>query len=329
MEEYSYQKSGVHLKNAEMLAQILSCQFQSANFQNFAGLFESPALPEYYFAATTDGIGTKIIPLIERKMYRTIALDLAAMNLNDLACVGAKPLFFLDYIAANKLNPKEVSKFVSELHYVLKTFNCVLIGGETSELGDFIPKGLFDAAGFAVGLVKKENLIPKKNVKAGDVVIGLKSAGVHSNGFSLVRKLYADKKINEEEFIKTLAPTEIYTNEILEMCNNGLVSGLANITGGGILSNLERAIPDGLMAVLDKTQLPQIEVFQILNKFISTDEMFHTFNMGAGFCIIADSKNVEAVMQIAQLYSPFIFGEIKRAEDCLEGGNVAKAMFKN
>jgi len=192
MEKYSYKNSGVHLENAEILSKMLALGLCSQNFSNFAGIFEHRALPEYYFAGTTDGIGTKIIPLIEKGLYRTIALDLAAMNLNDLICTGAKPLFFLDYLATNVLNPKEVSKFITELNSVLKAYNCALIGGETSELGDFIKKGLFDVAGFAVGLVKKADLISKEKVCEGDIVIALKSSGVHSNGFSLIRKLYND-----------------------------------------------------------------------------------------------------------------------------------------
>lgn len=324
MEEYSYKNSGVHLQSSEMLTKMLSCNLQSANFNNFAGIFEHPALPEYYFAGTTDGIGTKIIPLIERKMYKTIAQDLAAMNLNDLICTGAKPLFFLDYIAANMLNPKEISNFIIELNNILKIYNCTLIGGETSELGDFIKKGVFDAAGFAVGLIHKDKLIKKENVKENDVIIALKSTGAHSNGFSLIRKLHNDRLLNEEEFLKSLAPTAIYVNEILKLCDRGLVSALANITGGGILSNLERTIPEGFQAKLDKNALPEIEIFETIKRVVNEDEMFRTFNMGAGFCIITKEKNVNTVMDIAKAHSPFVFGIIEKAK---EGNNNAKAAF--
>lgn len=324
MRKYSYKKSGVHLKNAQMLTDMLSCNLQSANFNNFAGIFEHPALPEYYFAGTTDGIGTKIIPLIERKLYKTIAIDLAAMNLNDLICTGAKPLFFLDYIAANILNPEEISNFITELNIILKSYNCTLIGGETSELGDFIKKEMFDAAGFAVGLVHKAKLIKKENVEENDIIVGLKSTGVHSNGFSLIRKLYNDGCLTEEDFIKSLAPTAIYVNEILQLCDEGIISSLANITGGGILSNLQRAVPDGLQAKLNKNTLPKIEIFETINKIVDTDEMFRTFNMGAGFCIITKEKYLKKVLEITKIHSPFIFGVIKKAK---EGDNNAKAAF--
>lgn len=313
MERYSYKQSGVHLKNAEILSQMLFSGLGSHNFSNFAGIFEHPALPDYYFSGTTDGIGTKIIPLIERRMYGTIALDLAAMNLNDLICTGAKPLFFLDYLATNVLDPKEISDFLKQLDLTLRIYNCALIGGETSELGDFIKKRLFDVAGFAVGLVKKDDLISKENVCEGDIIIGLKSSGVHSNGFSLVRKLYNDGVLDETEFEKTLAPTKIYVNEVLELCDKKLVSGLANITGGGILSNLARSIPNGLCAYLKRRALPEIDVFKTLSKFVDTDEMFRTFNMGAGFCVITKAQNAEKVLEITKMYSPFIFGVVKKA----------------
>lgn len=315
MEKYTYKNSGVDLKSAEMLSKLLFSGLKSPNFKNFAGIFEHPAFPEYAFAATTDGIGTKIIPLIENGLYKTMAVDLAAMNLNDLACVGARPLFFLDYIAVNVLDAEAIAQFISELNTVLLGHNCVLLGGETSELGDFIKEGLFDAAGFAVGLMKKTNSISKENVREGDIIIGLKSSGVHSNGFSLIRKLHADKKIGKEDFLKTLAPTKIYIDEILKLCEDKLVLGLANITGGGILSNLERSTPDGLMAVLDKNALPKLEVFEILNKFINIDEMFHTFNMGAGFCIIARSEYVSKILDVTKMCSPFVFGVVKKAKD--------------
>ena len=322
MKKYTYENSGVNLKSTEMLSGLLFSGLSSSNFSNFAGVFEHPVLPEYYFAGTTDGIGTKIVPLIERRLYRTIALDLAAMNLNDLICTGAKPLFFLDYLATNVLDPKEISNFVVELNSVLSLYNCALIGGETSELGDFIKKGLFDAAGFAVGLVKKADFISKEKVCEGDIIIALKSSGVHSNGFSLVRKLYNDGFLSESEFEKTLEPTVIYVNEILKLCDRELVSGLANITGGGILSNVERVIPDGFCACLNSKTLPKISVFEALKKYVDEDEMFRTFNMGAGFCVITKPENVDLVLEITKTHFPFVFGVVEKSYDG------TKAMFK-
>ena len=326
MEKYTYKDSGVNLKSAEALSGLLFSGLKSSNFKNFAGIFKHPAIPEYFFAATTDGIGTKIIPLIENKLYKTMAQDLAAMNLNDLACVGARPLFFLDYIAVNTLNADDMAKFISELNSILLKYNCILLGGETSELGDFIKEGLFDAAGFAVGLVDEANSVDKNNVREGDVVIALKSTGVHSNGFSLIRKLHKDGLINNDEFLKTLAPTAIYIDEILKLCDNRLVSALANITGGGILSNLARVIPEGYTAVLDKNILPKLEVFEFMKRFVEVDEMYRTFNMGAGFCIIAKPENVSKIIEITKIWSPFVLGRIEYSK---EGKKDVRAVFKN
>lgn len=315
MEKFTYKDSGVNLENAEKLSKMLSFGLKSDNFRDFAGLFAHPALPEYLLCATTDGIGTKILPLIERKMFKTMAEDLVAMNLNDLITTGAKPLFFLDYLATNKLEVDVVSSFLKELNDVLKRYNCVLLGGETSEMGDFIGKNTFDAAGFLVGLVKNEKLLSKNNVKENDVIIGLKSSGVHSNGFSLVRKLYSLGLLNEDVFLKTLAPTVIYADEILKAADEGLISACANITGGGILSNVKRAVPDGFQAVLDKKALPEIEVFKILKNFVDEDEMYRTFNMGAGFCVFSGKENLPALFEILKPHSPFVFGRVERGEN--------------
>lgn len=324
MEKYTYKASGVNLKSAEMLSGLLFSGLKSSNFKNFAGIFSHPALSGYSLAATTDGIGTKIIPLIENGLYETMACDLAAMNLNDLACVGAKPLFFLDYIAVNTIDAEGIAKFIGELNSVLSRYNCVLLGGETSELGNFIKEGLFDAAGFAVGLVNDTNSIDKNNVCKDDVVIALKSTGAHSNGFSLIRKLYNDGRINKDEFLKTLAPTAIYTNEILELAENRLAAAFANVTGGGILSNLARVIPDGLTAILSKKSLPKLETFEIIKKFVEDDEMYRAFNMGAGFCIVTKPENVSEIMDITKIWSPFVLGHI---EESKKGREDVRATF--
>jgi len=326
MKKITYKNSGVDLENSEKLSRILLSDLGSENFENFAGtyrFFEHPALEDCLLAASVDGIGTKIIPLIEKKMYKTMAQDLAAMNINDIICVGAKPLFFLDYIAVHTLETGAVSAFVKELHSVLLKYDCMLLGGETSETGDIIKDGLFDAAGFIVGLVKKGDLINKNNVCAGDVVIGLKSTGVHSNGFSFIRKLHKEGCISDIELDKTLVPTAIYADVILKICSNRLASAFSNITGGGILSNVERAIPDGLCAVLNKNSIPKQDVFDILSKFTDEDEMYRIFNMGAGFAIIAEEKNADEIMKIAKPFEPFVFGRIEKGKD------EKKAVFKN
>ena len=215
-------------------------------------------------AACADGVGTKIIPLIKKRDTKTIANDLFAMNINDLVCCGAKPLFFLDYIALNRLDVDLVSNLIGELNKVLEKYSCALLGGETSELGDLILKNNFDISGFLVGAVKKDKLIDKNNVKKGDMVIALESSGAHSNGFSLIRKLYKDGLLSDDLFEKSLAPVRIYYDTVQKLNDKKLVKSCANITGGGILANLERSIPKGLGLKADYGKIKLTPLFKRL-----------------------------------------------------------------
>ncbi len=308
--EYSYLNSGVDIKKADELTSIIADVAGKKNIGSFAGLYEHKILDEYCFAACCDGIGTKIIPLIEKSYTKTIANDLFAMNINDLICCGAEPLFFLDYIAAYSLNKDVLSNFILELNKILKKHNCVLLGGETSELGNLILKKYFDVAGFLLGIVKKENIITKYNVDRGDIVIGLKSNGVHANGFSLIRKLYSDNMLDENYFIESLAPVRIYYDIVMKLNKNKLINSCANITGGGIFGNLKRAIPEDLMVELDYNKIPKIEIFEKIKTLVDEDEAFKTFNMGVGFCLVVSPSKVKKVLEISKDYKPFIFGEV-------------------
>lgn len=308
--EYSYLNSGVDIKKADELTSIIADVAGKKNIGSFAGLYEHKILDEYCFAACCDGIGTKIIPLIEKSYTKTIANDLFAMNINDLICCGAEPLFFLDYIAAYSLNKDVLSNFILELNKILKKHNCVLLGGETSELGNLILKKYFDVAGFLLGIVKKENIITKYNVNRGDIVIGLKSNGVHANGFSLIRKLYSDNMLDENYFIESLAPVRIYYDIVMKLNKNKLINSCANITGGGIFGNLKRAIPEDLMVELDYNKIPKIEIFEKIKTLVNEDEAFKTFNMGVGFCLVVSPSKVKKVLEISKDYKPFVFGEV-------------------
>lgn len=308
--EYSYLNSGVDIKKADELTSIIADVAGKKNIGSFAGLYEHKILDEYCFAACCDGIGTKIIPLIEKSYTKTIANDLFAMNINDLICCGAEPLFFLDYIAAYSLNKDVLSNFILELNKILKKHNCVLLGGETSELGNLILKKYFDVAGFLLGIVKKENIITKYNVDRGDIIIGLRSNGVHANGFSLIRKLYSDNMLDENYFIESLAPVRIYYDIVMKLNKNKLINSCANITGGGIFGNLKRAIPEDLMVELDYNKIPKIEIFEKIKTLVDEDEAFKTFNMGVGFCLVVSPSKVKKVLEISKDYKPFIFGEV-------------------
>ena len=308
--EYSYLNSGVDIKKADELTSIIADVAGKKNIGSFAGLYEHKILDEYCFAACCDGIGTKIIPLIEKSYTKTIANDLFAMNINDLICCGAEPLFFLDYIAAYSLNKDVLSNFILELNKILKKHNCVLLGGETSELGNLILKKYFDVAGFLLGIVKKENIITKYNVDRGDIIIGLRSNGVHANGFSLIRKLYSDNMLDENYFIESLAPVRIYYDIVMKLNKNKLINSCANITGGGIFGNLKRAIPEDLMVELDYNKIPKIEIFEKIKTLVDEDEAFKTFNMGVGFCLVVSPSKVKKVLEISKDYKPFVFGEV-------------------
>ncbi len=306
----NYEQAGVSIKKADILTAIIKKDIKSENIGMFAGLYENPAFPEYYLVGCTDGVGTKIIPLIAKNKIETAAIDLIAMNLNDMICTGAKPLFFLDYFAVHKLDVDITARFIKALKEELSKYSCVLLGGETAELSDLVAEGHFDVGGFAVGLVKKNKVLSKSNVKKDDVIIGLKSSGPHSNGYTLIRKLYEKNLLTEEEMNRMLEPTYIYVNEILELCDKGLIKASANITGGGIEGNLERVIPDGLTAEIDKNKIPSQPIFEKLLSLTEEAEAYKTFNMGVGMCLVASENNIDEIIKICGKYEPFILGKI-------------------
>ena len=309
--QITYEDSGVSIQAGNMLTEILNREIKSDNIGNFAGLYEHPYIPEYYLAGCTDGVGTKVIPLAKRGLVETIATDLIAMNLNDLICTGAKPMFFLDYFATNKLDVEITSKFVLALRSELAKYNCTLLGGETAELGSLIKEGHFDVGGFMVGIVRKDSILKRENVQEGDVVIALKSSGPHSNGYSLVRALNDSGQLSNELFETALAPTYIYANEINEIVEKGLAHACANITGGGIEDNLIRSITEGKCAAVDKSKIIKQELFEKLQELVGENEAYRAFNMGVGFCIIAPQENSEAISKICAKYEPTVIGKVE------------------
>lgn len=299
-----YEKSGVNLSQAQMLNDKLN---QNLGISAFAGkTFLADGLK---LVTCTDGIGSKIIPLYEKKMYKTIAADVVAANLNDLVCSGAKAVGFVDYLAVNKLDSEAVFEIIDSIDKELKNCDCKLLGGETSEISELITSGNIDISGFAIGLVKDENELSKNNVKAGDIVIGLCSSGVHANGFSLIRKLYKENRLSEEEFTACLVPTYIYYNCVSKLIEKKLVKSCANITGGGVLSNLLRAVPENLEVKLDFEKIPPQRIFEKL-KIICGKELYEVFNAGVGFCLVADEASKQEIFDICCEFSPFVLGEI-------------------
>lgn len=309
---YTYKNSGVDIDLANATVKEISKILETKAEEGFAGIIEHPWLEDFYLCATTDGIGTKILPLLEAQDYATIANDLIAMNLNDLACAGAFPMLFLDYIAVNRLDKDICLKIISELKNQLANYRCPLVGGEIAELKTIVKEGALDISGFALGLVEKKSLLGKHNVKEGDVIVGLSSSGIHTNGFTLINKLAND---NLFDIKKALTPTKIYISEILELNKKGLIKAAANITGGGLCDNIKRIIPNGLCAEIEKSALPKLEIFEELTRIISEDEAYRVFNMGCGMALIIDRNDLNEVLKITEEHDPRLIGVIKSGEN--------------
>lgn len=310
----NYKDSGVDIDKADTLTEIIRNTVASDNIGMFAGIYEHPFIPEYYLAACTDGVGTKVIPLLERGLIDTIAIDLVAMNVNDLICTGAAPMFFLDYFATSSLDVDITAKFIKSLKSVLSKYNCALLGGETAELNGLITKNHFDVGGFSVGIVKKDKLLKKENLEEGDFVIGLKSSGPHSNGYTLIRKLYEEKLLMDKDMDEALMPTHIYVHEILELCDKQMLKACAHITGGGLAGNLERIIPEYLSIEIFKKNIPVSSIFKKISSITGEEESYKTFNMGVGMCLVASPEHLTEILKICAKFEPFILGRLTKNE---------------
>ena len=287
------------------------------NIGSFGSVFNlsSLKLKNPIIVASTDGVGTKIEFANETKRFDTIGVDLVAMCVNDLIVQGAKPIFFLDYIAINKLKLKKVKKIINGIVKGCKLAGCSLVGGETAEMSGTYAKNKFDLAGFAVGVVEKKNLLTKSKIKNKDVILGVPSSGIHSNGYSLVRKIIKKNKIKKLNLKKELLkPTKIYVNEILKLNRKKLINGCANITGGGLINNTIRVIPKKYTLNIDLKKINILKIFKILkNHNIKDAEMLKTFNCGIGFCIIANKKNVKKIQKVfSNNYKPYEIGYISK-----------------
>ena len=278
------------------------------NIGQFAGLFELPKhFKEPVLVSGTDGVGTKLKIAFKLKIHNTIGIDLGAMSVNDKISQGAQPLFFLDYFACSKLEVKTATKVVEGIVKGCELGECSLIGGETAEMPGLYNNDEYDLAGFAVGVVEKEKIIDGSNVRAGDVVLGLASSGVHSNGFSLVHKIidsngislsqkvFGDKNIGEI----LLTPTKIYAKPILELKKKIQIKSIAHITGGGLVENLPRAIPEFLKAEINSESWEKPEVFDWIKKEgnISESEMMRIFNNGIGITLIVSPSDVDTAQK--------------------------------
>ena len=328
----SYKKAGVDVtagyKAVELMKDAVKETYDSnvvSDLGGFGGLYalDTKEIKEPILVSGTDGVGTKLKLAFLMNKHDTIGQDCVAMCVNDIICCGAKPLFFLDYMALGKNIPEVVATIVKGVADGCKKAGCSLVGGETAEMPGFYKEGEYDLAGFSVGVVDKSKMIDSKNIEIGDKVIGLASSGVHSNGFSLVRKIF---NINEENLNKyeeklgmtlgenLLKPTKIYVKPVLELLANVEVKGISHITGGGFYENMPRMLKDGVSLNIKKDSYPVLPIFKLIQEVgnIPERDMYNTFNMGIGMAIIIkkgqEQKAIEILKQQGE--EAYIIGEV-------------------
>jgi phosphoribosylformylglycinamidine cyclo-ligase len=280
----------------------------------FASLYELPGNRETLLAACTDGVGTKIDLSLRYGRLREIGQDCVAMCLNDLVCHGARPLFFLDYLACEKLEAEKAAEIVAGIADAAARCGALLVGGETAEMPGIYREGRYDVAGFAVGIVERSKVIGPEAIRGTEALIGLRSSGLHSNGFSLLRALVADfEELWEGSSLWRLAtePTRLYVNEILSLHGAVGLSGAAHITGGGLEENLPRILPEGVDAVLHTDRIPEQPVYRFLRTLaVSREELFRTFNMGVGMVLAIKPEAVEEALELLG-EEAFLLGELR------------------
>ncbi|MDC1178251.1 phosphoribosylformylglycinamidine cyclo-ligase [Candidatus Pelagibacter sp.] len=326
---FTYKKSGVNINAADnfvnFISSVSSKKKGKKKFSNIGGFGSISDIPNHIkqpkIVACTDGVGTKIEIANTLNKYDTIGVDLVAMSVNDLIVQGAKPLLFLDYISINKIDLTKLKSIIKGIVNGCKQSNCELVGGETAEMPGTYEKGKFDIAGFAVGVVGKNKILSKNKVKANDLILSIPSSGLHSNGYSLVRYLLNQKKINikKNKFLKTelLKPTKIYVKEVLKLIDKNLINGCANITGGGLADNIKRIIPENFVAEINLNKINTFKIFKWLKKNgVSNKEMLKTFNCGVGFCLIINPKDLEKVKKyFTKEFKPYVIGKISKGKN--------------
>ena len=323
----SYKDSGVDIDAGNSFVERIKPVVKETFNENvvggigsFAGAFRVPSgYKKPVILSATDGVGTKLKLAIDAKKFDTVGIDLVAMCVNDLICNFGEPLFFLDYYATAKLDVDAAADVVKGIAEGCKQSEAALIGGETAEMPGMYKEGDFDLAGFAVGIAEEDNLNPK--VKEGDVLLALPSSGIHSNGYSLVRKLFFEKlnknfddDFNGQKLIDVLlTPTRIYVKEFKKFKDK--INALAHITGGGIVENLPRVLPDDLKAVVYKDKIKVLPIFEFMAQYVEEAEMFRTFNMGVGMVLAVDASNVDEIVNNSDAY---VIGQIEKGTKGVE-----------
>ncbi len=334
----SYKAAGVDITAGYEAVRLMKGHIARTNIPGvlsgiggFGGLFapELAGMKEPVLVSGTDGVGTKLKLAFVLDKHDTVGIDCVAMCVNDIICAGAKPLFFLDYVAVGKNVPERVAKIVSGVAEGCVQAGCALIGGETAEMPGFYPENEYDLAGFAVGMVDREKIIDASAVKPGDAIIGLASSGVHSNGFSLVRKIFAvdieepSFTIHRDELGKSLGealltPTKIYVKPMLALMEKVTVKAVSHITGGGFYENIPRSLPQGCAAKISLDRLGIPPLFQLIQREgnIPLRDMYNTFNMGVGMSVVVDKQDATKAVEILRAAGEdaWIMGEVVSGE---------------
>ena len=334
----SYAKAGVDItagyKAVELMkAHIAKTMIKGADTDigGFGGLFELDlnGIKNPILVSGTDGVGTKLKIAFLMDKHDTVGIDCVAMCVNDVLCVGAKPIYFLDYIACGKNVPEKIADIVKGVCDGCVQSGAALIGGETAEMPGFYPVDEYDLAGFCVGIVDKSKVLDNSKIKDGDVVIALPSSGVHSNGFSLVRKVFDVENADLKKPVKELGgkslgevlltPTKIYVKPMLALFDKITVKGVSHITGGGFYENIPRSIPKGYSAKIEKSKIRVLPIFDLLANVgnIPERDMFNTYNMGVGMSIVVDKKDVDVALDILHKNGEdaYVIGEIVKSDD--------------
>ena len=324
----AYAASGVDITAGYKAVQLMKEHVSRTNTSGvmsdvggFGGLFapDMKGVDKPVLVSGTDGVGTKLKLAFELDRHDTIGIDCVAMCVNDIICVGAKPLFFLDYIACGKNIPERIAEIVKGVAEGCVQSGAALIGGETAEMPGFYPEDEYDLAGFAVGMVDKSRMLDKNSVEEGDVIIALPSSGVHSNGFSLVRKVFDIEKADRELLETLLTPTKIYVKPVLALMEAVKVKSVAHITGGGFYENIPRSLPAGLGAKIRRDDVRVLPVFEEIAKAgdITERDMFNTFNMGVGMICITAKEDADRALETLQANGEdaYILGEVVKSEE--------------
>jgi len=325
MRKFTYKKSGVDIKKADIFAKAvrdMSTKKGSGRVSAFGSIFNlSPIIKKCkhpFLVSSTDGVGTKLKIAQELNIHNFIGIDLVAMNVNDIVCLGAKPLFFLDYIACGKLKPKVLLEIVKGINKGLRESDCKLLGGETAEMPGMYSTDEYDLAGFCVGVVDRNNLVDGSFVKKGDLVIGIESSGLHSNGFSLARIVFLRRKLRKY-YKSLLIPTRVYVKPVLSLLDSVAkdkqkrIKGIAHVTGGAFYKKVTKILPSGLGMAINKDSWQVPKIFRVIQEEgqISQKEMYTVFNMGIGMVLVVDKKYAKkAVSFLNKTYSTHIIGEI-------------------